>query len=74
MEIIGADDSSFDETLCPAKNEVLIMEPVKEIVKVLNLIRGVNGIIPLIFLSPFDKNYRILFPALLLLFDDVSGL
>ena len=27
----------------------------------------------LIFLPPFDKNYRLLFPALLLLFDDVSG-
>ena len=24
-------------------------------------------------LPPFDKNYRLLFPALLLLFDDVSG-
>ena len=26
------------------------------------------------YLPPFDENYRLLFPALLLLFDDVSGL
>ena len=37
-------------------------------------VRIVNWVCRLfIILPPFDKNYRLLFPALLLLFDDVSG-
>ena len=36
----------------------------------LDLNRGEGG---LYILPPFDNNYRLLFPALLLLYDDVSG-